>query len=105
MHHFTMWPQFKMQEKRDFYPNLVQSTLHQADAPHGCSSEEGPAAPTKQKLRHPQLKASFFFDDCKINPITNDGNRQTCLFALSVFPPFLSNLILWDSAFSADYLF
>lgn len=61
--------------------------------------------------QHPQSKScdtkpkASFFDDCKINPITKDCNRQTCLFSLSVFPPFLSNSILRDSAFSADYLF
>ena len=91
--------------EKGFYPDVVRSTLHQVDAPRGWRSEEGPAAPTKQKLRHLWLKASFFFDNCKINPITNNGNTQTCLFSLSVFPLFLSNLILQDSAFSADYLF
>lgn len=91
-------------KKRDFSPiwfralstkRVARTNADQKDRQH----------PQSKSCDTPSSKQAAFFEDCKINPITNDSNRQTCLFSLSVFPPFLSNLILQDSAFSADYLF
>lgn len=105
MRRFTTWPSFKVVGKKGI--------LAQSGSEHSTKLVARTNADQKKDRQHPQSKScdtpsskqAAFFEDCKINPITNDSNRQTCLFSLSVFPPFLSNLILQDSAFSADYLF